>query len=281
MNCNLPSAYCRICLATLLSSVSLAAWSQEPVRVANNSFEQGPDHPLDPAIEIARQSLLHTQSQVDDYTALFVKRCRVDGVLPPLQYAKLKVRERKVVNETLKTPMGVYLDFLKPSDVQGREVIWLEGANDGDMIVHQGGLARFVTLTLDPNGYLAMRGQRYPITDIGIENLLKKIIETAERDRQYGECDVQIFRNARVGTVECTMVQLTHPVERPHFDFYRAQVFFSNELKVPIRYVSWTWPKSAGAEPDVQDEYNYLKLQLNVGLTDQDFDSSNPEYRFQ
>ena len=270
----------RIGTLIFLTTLNLVVSSEEPIRVADISPAQNDGHPIDPALEIARQSLLHAQLNICDYTGLFVKRCRVDGVLPPLQYAKIKIRERKIENGMVTTPMGVYLDFLKPADVAGREVIWLEGANDGNMLVHQGGLARFITLTLAPDGYLAMRGQRYPITDVGIENLLRKIIETAERDRQFGECDVQIFRTAKVGEIECTMVQLTHPVPRPHFDFYRAQVFFSNELNVPIRYKSWGWPESAGAEPPVQDEYNYLRLELNVGLTDHDFDSSNPAYRY-
>ncbi len=280
MFCHLQPFCNRVGVLLLAATLNLVASSEEPIRVADISPTHSDDHPIDPALEIARQSLLHTQLNINDYTGLFVKRCRVDGVLPPLQFAEIKIRERKVENGMITIPMGVYLDFLKPADVEGREVIWLEGANDGNMLVHQGGLARFVTLTLAPNGYLAMRGQRYPITDVGIENLLRKIIETAERDRQYGECDVQIFRNAKVGEIECTMVQLTHPVPRPHFDFYRAQVFFSNDLKVPIRYKSWTWPESVGAQPPVQDEYNYLRLELNVGLTDHDFDSSNPEYRY-
>jgi hypothetical protein len=261
--------------------VSLAGFAEDEVRIARSHPAGGSiPHPIDPALEMARASLQHSQAEVKDYTGLFVKRCRVDGELPPLQFAKLKIRNRKFENGVLVTPMGVYLDFVKPADIQGREVIWLEGANEGNMIVHQGGVARFVTLTIDPTGYLAMRGQRYPVTDIGIENLLLKIIETAERDRRYDECEVQMFPDAKIGEDSCTMVQVTHPVERPHFDFHIAQVFFSHQLKMPIRYKSWTWPSSPGAEPEIQEEYNYLKLNLNVGLTDHDFDAENPAYRF-
>jgi hypothetical protein len=271
----------RLGLMGVLISLPLLANGQQVIQVANVGSQQPESqHVIDPALEIARASLLNVQANVDDYKALFVKRTRVDGVLPPLQYARVKIRNRKVRNGTVVTPMGVYLDFLKPADVKGREVIWLEGANDGNLVVHKGGMARFVTLRLDPNGYLAMRGQRYPISDIGIENLLNKIIETCERDRQYDECDVQIFRNAKVGGTVCTMVQVKHPVKRDHFDFHKARVYFSDSLNMPIRYKSWTWPTTPDGKPVIQEEYNYMKLELNVGLTDQDFDPDNPHYRY-
>ena len=44
---------------------------------------------IDSAIKLAQESLNHLQQNVDDYTALFVKRCRVNGQLPPMQYLSL------------------------------------------------------------------------------------------------------------------------------------------------------------------------------------------------
>ena len=100
------------------------------------------------------------------------------------------------------------------------------------------------------------------------------------RDRQHGPCDVQFFRDAKIGSAKCIMVQVTHPVERDPYDFYQARVYFDQSLKMPIRYESYSWPKSPGGEPVLEEEYTYLKVATNVGLTDQDFDISNPEYRF-
>ena len=156
----------------------------------------------------------------------------------------------------------------------------MDGQNDGKLIAHEGGFAKLISVRLDPNGYLAMRGQRRPITDIGIENLLKKIIEAGERDRQHKECEVQFFKNAKIGEVGCTVMQITHPVKRPYFDFYLAKVYFSNDMNIPIRYESWSWPTEPGGKPVLEEEYNYLDVKLNVGLTDRDFDTSNPDYRF-
>jgi hypothetical protein len=51
-------------------------------------------------------------------------------------------------------------------------------------------------------------------------------------------------------------------------------------LNIPIRYVAYDWPAREGAKPEVLEEYNYLDLKVNVGLTDADFDPRNPSYNF-
>jgi outer membrane lipoprotein-sorting protein len=237
-------------------------------------------HPLDPAIQLARQSLQQSQRNVQDYTATLVKRTRVDGELPEHQFMAVKIRNRKTIDGQLTTPMGVYIKFLKPKDVEGREVIWVEGQNREQLIAHESGFKNIMRVNLDPTGYLAMRGQKYPLTDIGIENLLLKIIDTAQNERNYDGTTVQAFRGARVGERACTMIQVTHPVKQPHFSFYRAQVFFDDEYNLPIRYVSWTWPETEGGEPVLEEEYTYMHLKLNVSLTDRDFDPDNPDYNY-
>jgi hypothetical protein len=76
------------------------------------------------------------------------------------------------------------------------------------------------------------------------------------------------------------VIQVVHPVKRPHFDFYRARVFFDNELNFPIRYASWSWPIENDGEPVLEEEYTYTDVNLNVALTDRDFDPENAEYNF-
>ena len=183
-------------------------------------------------------------------------------------------------NGRITTPMSVYLKFLKPSSIKDREVIWVEGRNGGKLVAHETGLKNLIRFNLDPTGFVAMRGQKYPITDIGLENLLTKVIETGERDRKFGECEVRFFDNAKVGDNVCTMMQVIHPVKQPHFDFFVARVYFDNELNVPIRYASWSWPAEEGSQPVLEEEYTYTNLELNVGLTDSDFDPDNPQYNY-
>ena len=64
------------------------------------------------------------------------------------------------------------------------------------------------------------------------------------------------------------------------YDFHRAEVFIDDELNIPVRYVAYDWPTAGGEEPPIIEEYTYIDVQLNVGLTDKDFDPANEEYEF-
>ncbi|MGH7927183.1 MAG: DUF1571 domain-containing protein, partial [Candidatus Binatia bacterium] len=90
----------------------------------------------------------------------------------------------------------------------------------------------------------------------------------------------QFFQGAKINGRICTLLEVRHPVPRPYFDFHIARVFIDDELNVPIRYAAYTWPQQEGAEPPVIEEYTYLDLKLNVGLTDADFDPDNSSYNF-
>jgi hypothetical protein len=58
-------------------------------------------------------------------------------------------------------------------------------------------------------------------------------------------------------------------------------VFIDDELQVPIRYAAYGWPETEGGKPTLEEEYTYLDVALNVGLTSADFDPSNPAYDFE
>ncbi len=238
-------------------------------------------HPLDPALELARQSLSLIQTQVQDYTAVLVKRERIGDTLGDNEFMFVKVRNRKVQDNAITVPFSVYLAFLQPAAVKGREVIYIENANEGKLIAHEGGMKRMLgTHSLEPTGYLAMAGQRYPLTDIGLESLVVKLIERGEKDKLHGHCQVDLIPGAKVGGRNCSILQVTHPEQQAHFDFHIAQVFLDDEWKIPVRYAAYSWPKTTGAEPEVIEEYTYQKIKINVGLTDQDFDQANSEYNF-
>lgn len=273
-------------LAATAASSSLRADEselKEPVhRVASNLSADKQADPLDRALAMAEEALKHCRENIDDYTALLVKRERIDGTLGPHEYMAAKIRNRKMADGKLAQPLSVYLNFLKPSSVKGREVIYVENQNDGKMVAHEGGFkGRFLpTVTIPPDGMLAMRGQRYPMTEIGIENLILKLIERGETARKYPDVTCEFRKNARVKDRACTVLQVTQPTRRPELDFYKAQIFIDSELNVPIRYVAYDWPRSKGDALQVIEEYNYLNLKTNVGLTAADFDPYNDAYNF-
>lgn len=151
------------------------------------------------------------------------------------------------------------------------------------MLVHETGLKGMLlgTLMLAPDGFLAMRGQHYPLTEIGIQNLTRRLVEVAKHDSKYEECGVKFFTNAKVGKRPCTCIQVVHPEPRRHFLFHLARIYVDDELKLPIRYEAYGWPKATGGNPELIEEYTYLRLKLGRGFTNDDFSPKNSAYHFQ
>jgi len=229
-------------------------------------------HVLDPVIAWAEASLKRLDA-ISDYTALLVKRERVGGKLGPYQRIELKVRHQ---------PFSVYMRFVSPDDLRGREVIYIDGQNDNHLLAHEDSLLTgWKTWQLKPDGHLAMRGQRYPITEVGLKNLSVKLIERAQQQREFpGQVDVRYYKGARVENRPAWRIEVIQQDRNDEVPFRRADVFIDQELRLPIRYASYAWPeRDGGAEPLIE-EYNYLHLRLNPGLTDEDFDVENPEYDF-
>ena len=284
-------------LAASGACLAAPAFAQEPgglkepvFRVSKNTNVQPAgaiaEHPLDPAIQLANNSLAHFQQNVTDYTAMIVSRERVNGTVGPYEYMRAKIRNQKVEGNRIVTPLSVYLKFVKPEAAAGREILWIQGQNNEKMLVNPSdGDGRFLpSVWLKPDGPIAMRGRLHPLTFIGIENLIVTLIERGERERKYQECDVRFIKGAKINGRVCTVLEVEHPVQRPHFEFNLAQIFIDDELQIPIRYAAYLWPNEPSERrPDpnlVIEEYTYLDVAINQGLTDADFKRDNPNYNF-
>jgi outer membrane lipoprotein-sorting protein len=230
-------------------------------------------HPLEPALDLARRGLANLEATIQDYSCTMVKRERIDGKLGEHEYMFVKVRHR---------PFSVYLYFMAPDAVKGQEVLFVDGQNEGNMLAHAGSGVRAMvgTVSLKPSSMLAMQGNRYAITEIGVENLAKRLVEVAEHDKGFGECEVNFFPNAKVNGRVCTCVQVVHPTPRRNFRFHLARVFIDDELMIPIRYEAYDWPHEPGGQPVLMEEYTYMNVKTNQGFTDLDFDPKNTAYKF-
>ena len=230
--------------------------------------QQPGEHPLAPMIRVAKETLAHIEQNVRDYSCTLVKRERVDGELGEYQHIFMKVRHE---------PFSVYLQFVQP--FAGREVLYVDGQNGNEMVVLEAGLKRRLLgkMNLDPHGMIAMRGQKYPITKVGMKNLLTELIERGEADMQFAECEVSSDPSKQVNGRSATLIQIVHPVPRQNFRAHIVRVFMDNELRVPIHYDAFSWPPQAGGQPPLEESYTYTNLKLNNNFTARDFDSENPD----
>ncbi len=245
--------------------------TEEPRLGGGPAPGQPNEHPLMPVLRWGQKSL-KISGGIQDYSATMVKRERIDGKVGDPEYMFIKVRHQ---------PLSVYMYFIKPDHLKGQECIWVKGQNNGKMWAHGTGMRKvFGTVPLDPTGPVAMKGQHYPITEIGVENLTRRLIEEGEKDTQYGECEVKYFPGAKINGRVCTCIQVVHPVPRRNFQFHLARIFVDDEHNIPIRFEAHDWPSQPGGSPELIEEYTYVNLKLNNGFTDADFDIRNPKYGF-
>ena len=237
---------------------------------------KNPNHPLVPIIEWAKGERPRVQA-IKDYTFTLIKQESVNGkVYDPCMF------DMKIRNE----PFSVYLKYRQPEKKAGTEAIFVKGQNS-DKIKAKGvgALALIGTTSLAPTGKFAMDGNKYPITEVGVARLVDLFIEVGENDilNNY-ECTVQYYENVPLmqgSTRVCTCIEVVHPKVTPgKFPFHIARIFIDDELQLPVRYESYDWPKKEGEKPTLLEAYIYHDLKLNVGLTDLDFDTKNPDYRF-
>jgi len=165
--------------------------------------------------------------------------------------------------------------------MKGQEVLYVDGANHGKMWAHSVGLRGLLgTLAIDPSGELAMQGQQYPVTQIGILKLTKRLIDVAESDMKYGECTMKWVEHVKVNGRPGRCIEVVHPQPRTNFIFHVARIFVDDELNLPIRYERYDWPSAPGDKLPLMEEFTYLDVKLNAGLAAADFEVHNPAYHF-
>ena len=240
-----------------------------------------PDHPLWPALELARRQLHYIVSEIRDYRCVLVKQERVDGTLLPYEFMEVKCRQRRPDKDGQQVPFSLYMKWLAPEKFRGREALFVENRDRGDVLVRKGGRRNdFLNLWLEPTGSLAMRDNRYPITEFGFENMLVRLLEVGDEELLYDDCEVKFFDDFKLDGRSCFGIEVRHPVYRDYFRFYVVRIFIDNELRVPVHFESYGWPTSSGGEPPLVERYRYRNVELNVDLRDRDFDRQNPAYGF-
>jgi hypothetical protein len=245
-------------------------------RQRENESSARNEHPVAPILAYARVGYRRIEEHMRDYTCTLTRRERVAGTLGGYQQLSVKIR-----HHTQSHPFSVYLRFLGPADVKDREVLFVTGQRNGDILVRRGG-ARLpnMTLQLNPNGRLAMEGNRYPITEIGVKMMVMRFIEVLEEDLMHEGVQVNYFKNAKLNGRDCSHFQVVHPIRREGIRYHMARVLVDNDLQVPVYFASYGWPTQQGGQPLLLEEYIYSNIRLNVGLADNDFQRSNPEYGF-
>ncbi len=245
------------------------------VLVSRPATAQKKQHPLDPIIRMAQESQ-KSLAKVNDYVAQFNKM-EVVGGKPYTHNMFMKFRSK---------PFSVYLYFTDSH--KGRQVMYVQGQNNGNLLAREAGLAGLgITVSLKPTSPQAMAEGRYPITKIGMKNMLAGIIAQWQLEKQVPDMKVAYYPNAKLhrpGTklkpMECKVLESKHPRPVKGAEFYLTRLYLDKKTNLPVRVEQYGFPPRPGAKPPLLTEYTYWNVRTNVGLKPIDFDRRNPQYRF-
>ena len=229
------------------------------------------EHPLEPCLRWAKTARADIQ-RIKDYSCTVIKRERVGGELLGPQSMTVKVRHE---------PFSVYLRFSEPAKLEGREVIYVAGQNHDKLLAHVTGVRQRLlgTVALRPTGSLAMRDNRYPITELGILRLVERLIEVGQNDQKDTHCEVRVSSSSLNGQ-SFMCIEVEHPRPQAGLKFHLARIYVDAERNLPLRYEAYDWPTRVEQSPALIEQYTYLDLRVNRGFGDQDFDPGNPDYAF-
>jgi len=211
------------------------------------------------------QRACQAYEKVNDYTATLHVQERFDDRLNPPARGLLKFRK----------PFSVYLKWESGPNA-GVQVLYVRGAHEGRVLVRPAGLLGLKTFRLVPTGSLAMRGNRHPVTETGIGSMIQ-VLETNRR-RAVAEGRAQVVCLPTSPDAEPPGVRFELTVtgrETPGYYCRRAVVTFDEKTGLLIAAQAYDWNNR------LIEDYRFLDLRTNVGLTDRDFDPANPAYKFE
>lgn len=190
--------------------------------------------------------------KIDDYTCTFHKKENVGGEII-ISKSDLK----------FKKPFCVYYKEFSGFN-KDIACAYIEGKNDNRLATRNTGFLGLMTVNIDPTGSIAMKGNRHPITHIGLGYILScasKDIHSAMKNKDAvftyeGDCDVYGRKAVRVRT--------EYPKDKGYYA-HKVILSYDKETGLPLKITMFDWDNK------FMEEYGYENLKTNVGLTEKDF----------
>lgn len=213
-----------------------------------------------------------------DYTAQFVKQELVRGELLDEQEMDLKVRHQ---------PFSIYLKWT--TGEQGREVLYVDGQNDGKMKAHGGGWkARLPAVSLELTSHLAMAESRHPITMAGLYQMAKRMLEYHHEDLEKNRVvRCEKLPDQQFDGRPCHVYLIEYRDQKSSADYRKSISMIDKEWSIPVYTRNFGWlTENVPADPEEHDTaslvefYSYANIKFRPNLIALDFDHTNEEYRF-
>ncbi len=249
--------------AAVISTVDPPESKMEVDSLPNEATPASP-HALDELLQAAYKAR-EALKDVQDYSAVFDKREQVGRKLVATKM-NLKVRVE---------PFSVYLKFVEPKAVAGRQVVYVKGSNSNNLLVQEAGYKSILGIQpLLPTGSLAMADNRHPVTMIGLEKMVDLVITQWEADRAHADVSTRVEPDAKLPAGEaCTIYESIVPTPRDKVQFHITRLWIDQQTHLAVRVEQLGFPRPGETNTPALEDYTYSKIRTNVGLNDIDFDA--------
>lgn len=237
-------------VAVLAAALSVAAPPDVKARAKVHRFEQ---------------RLKDAAARTQDHTALFYKREHLDGELKPAEHILLKWRAAAPTRGP-----QLYMKWIAGHH-KGRELLW---RGDKQMKIKAG----ILTLDVDVDGALVRGQSRHSVREAGLVEMARMIaadIDRAQARKHRGVTYEDLGdKNVHGALAHCWAATLPKD-EDPTFSAKRAEICIDARTSLPS--VVKVWDDVDGRLTLVED-YSFADIQVNAGLTDEDFSPDNASY---
>ncbi|WP_198013815.1 DUF1571 domain-containing protein [Desulforegula conservatrix] len=189
---------------------------------------------------------------VNDYTCTFHKKEMVNGEIITSK-SDLKVKK----------PFSIFYKEFVGSN-KDIACVYIEGQNDNMMATRNTGILGLVTVSLDPTGFVAMKGNRHPITHIGIGYILSSASKDIARARKNKDAVFTYEGVSEIYGRKAHQIKTVYPENKGYYA-HIVQLWYDDETGLPLKISMLDWKN------EFMEEYGYENLKINVGLTDKDF----------
>lgn len=223
------------------------------------------DDPARAVAEALVERMIAAERGVKDAVYTLHRREWAEGALIPEERMAIKWRRGG----------DVYMRWVGER-YNGREVLYSPTLTGGKLLVSTA--AYVPTLTLDPLGSVAMRGNRHSILDAGLSSPVKLVRDDFALARSRPELALSaedLGPRVLFGeSARCARVTL--PKEQDaRFYGVRSEFCVSDRSGLPVFFEISDW---MNGQLQVVERFNFVGVKTNQGLTDADFSPDNPAY---
>lgn len=199
------------------------------------------------------------RKRYSDYTCTFIKQETIRGRLGKEQATSVKFMEK---------PFSVVMTWMANRPSPADRVIYSDGGKwPGKVLCRPVGiLAAIGTQVREPWGDDAKAQSLKPISEFGIANMTKNLLDVYEVARKAGDCTEEFGGYFDLNGRRCALLiryLKANPVH--NYPAKKTETYVDVEYLVPVCVKGWDWNDQFSCT------YYYKDVKFNMGLTETDF----------